>query len=221
MSAQSRWIVLTAMRVVLRWGGRSWTMGPPPAEGDGDSAGIAFGSPLTGGRQLGAEPQELVTQAYEAFQREIHTFALHSTRDAEVAADVTQEAFLKLLAEAQAGRVPDNVRAWLYRVTSNIVINRARHLAVVDRVRRAWSGDEEFEDSPEMHSLRAERTALVRAALEHLPRDARVGLLLAANGFSGREIADAIGRTELATRTLICRARMELRERLRMLEGPR
>lgn len=72
-----------------------------------------------------------------------------------------------------------------------------------------------------MHSLRAERTALVRAALEHLPRDARVGLLLAANGFSGREIADAIGRTELATRTLICRARMELRERLRMLEGPR
>ena len=44
--------------------------------------------------------------------------------------------------------------------------------------------------------------------------DARVALLLAAHGFSGREVADALGRSELATRSLICRARLRLRERL-------
>ena len=38
--------------------------------------------------------------------------------------------------------------------------------------------------------------------------------MLAAHGFSGREIAAALGRSELATRSLICRARIRLRERL-------
>jgi len=47
-----------------------------------------------------------------------------------------------------------------------------------------------------------------------VPKDARTCLLMAANGFSGREIADAIGRSELATRALICRARIRLRESL-------
>ena len=45
--------------------------------------------------------------------------------------------------------------------------------------------------------------------------------MLAAHGFSGREVAEAIGRSELATRTLLCRARLRLRERLESTEGSR
>ena len=51
-------------------------------------------------------------------------------------------------------------------------------------------------------------------ALAELPVDDRTALMLAAHGFSGREIAAALGRSELATRSLICRARIRLRERL-------
>lgn len=162
----------------------------------------------------GASPRDLVAAAYEAHQREIHSFAAHATRDPEVAADVTHECFLKLLREAQAERTPDNVRAWLYRVASNMIINRARHTRFADAVRRTWSGGEEADVSPEWLALRAERTAELRDTLGRLSRDARVGLLLAANGFSGREIAATLGRTELATRTLLCRARSELRAQL-------
>ncbi len=36
-------------------------------------------------------------------------------------------------------------------------------------------------------------------------------MALAAQGYGGREIADRIGRTELATRTLICRSRARMR----------
>jgi DNA-directed RNA polymerase specialized sigma24 family protein len=35
--------------------------------------------------------------------------------------------------------------------------------------------------------------------------------LMAAQGFSGREIAEALGRTEVATRTMMFRAREKLR----------
>lgn len=159
-------------------------------------------------------PGDLVAAAYEAYQREIHSFALRSTRDPEVAADVTQEAFLKLLHEVGEGRTPDNIRAWLYRVVTNQVINRANHLAVVDRVRRAWRRDEETAESPEARAIRAEQHERLRDALAALSRDARVGLLLAAQGFTGREVATAIDRTELATRTLLCRARLQLRASL-------
>jgi DNA-directed RNA polymerase specialized sigma24 family protein len=44
--------------------------------------------------------------------------------------------------------------------------------------------------------------------------EARLGLMMAARGFSGREIAAALGRSEVATRTLLCRARQRLRNRL-------
>jgi DNA-directed RNA polymerase specialized sigma24 family protein len=62
--------------------------------------------------------------------------------------------------------------------------------------------------------LEHERRSALEAALAELGDDARTALLMAANGFSGLEIAEAIGRTGLATRSMMCRARLQLRERL-------
>ena len=52
------------------------------------------------------------------------------------------------------------------------------------------------------------------AALQHLPADARVALLLGATGMNAEEVGRAIGRTANATRALVCRARRELRTML-------
>ena len=49
------------------------------------------------------------------------------------------------------------------------------------------------------------------AALAILPDDARTAVVMAAQGFSGREIAEALGRTETSTRTMMFRARERLR----------
>lgn len=190
----------------------AWATG---REGGADRATVRdWRAPGAGPGSGSLDPGDLVAAAYDKYQREIHSFAAHSLRDPEAAADVTQEAFVRLLREAQAGRAPDNIRAWLYRVCTNLLINRTRRARVVDAFRRTWSGGEEIEDSPEWLALRAEQAGELRRALSELSRDARVGLLLSANGFSGKEVAEAIGRSELATRTLLCRARIQLRERL-------
>jgi len=156
----------------------------------------------------------LVSNAFEQFQREVFGFALHATRDGDVAADVTQETFLRLFTQIQAHGVPPNTRAWLIRVASNLVITGHRRRSVADRWQRWVARDEIAADTPEGTYLRRERDQRVHAALGTVHPDARVALLLSANGFSGREIAAAIGRTELATRTLLCRAKAELRDRL-------
>ena len=47
--------------------------------------------------------------------------------------------------------------------------------------------------------------------LSRLSTDARVALVMASHGFSGREIASALGRTETSTRTMMFRAREQMR----------
>ena len=181
---------------------------PPPAAGRPDAA------PGT----TRSKPGDVLSAAYDAHQREIYSFALRSTRDPDTAEDIAQEAFVRLLRELTAGRSPDNVRAWLYRVASNLAINAARHSSALDRVRHVLARPEATIESPERSAVQRERDRAVEAAMNRLSSDARTGLLLAAKGFSGREIAEAIGRSELATRSLLCRARLDLREQLAPLD---
>lgn len=162
----------------------------------------------------GDDARGFVAHAFEEFQGDVYGFAVHATRDGDAAADVTQEAFVRLLVQVEAHGVPANTRAWLIRVASNLVITGHRRRSVADRWQRWVARDEVATDSPEATYLRQEHHRRVHDALGVVHPDARVALLLAANGFSGREIAAVIGRSELATRTLLCRVKAELRDRL-------
>ena len=156
-----------------------------------------------------ADEAEL-SNLYMRYRGEILAFLLPMTRDHEVAEDLLQDAFIRLIREARAGRMPDNVRAWLYRVATNLAISRGRRVATWLRiVPRLLDRDEP--PRPEAEFLQHERDAELHAALGRLRSDGRAALLLAAQGFNGHEIATAIGRSELATRTLLYRSRIELR----------
>lgn len=164
--------------------------------------------------RVAARADEAELAAIYAERRgELLAFLVGMTRDPEAAEDLLQEAFLRLVREARAGRMPQEPRAWLYRVAANAAIDRGRRAgALVRFLPRLFSRDEP--DAPEGAALRAERDAELHAALSRLSADRRAALLLAARGFSGAEVAGLIGRSEGATRTLLCRARLELRELL-------
>jgi RNA polymerase sigma factor (sigma-70 family) len=165
-----------------------------------------------------------VLAAWTDHHEEIFAFLVRTTRDPEVAEDLLQEAFLRLTRETRADRTPVNVRAWLYRVGANLATSRGR------RVSAAFRGTARLgkppstmpsENLPEAGYLQREgRTALV-GVLADLDPGARAALLLASEGFSGAEIASAIGRSEAATRTLLCRTRMRVRGRLESPEAAR
>jgi RNA polymerase sigma-70 factor (ECF subfamily) len=169
----------------------------------------------------GAHPDELaLTALYEAHRSELFAFLLRMTRDREEAEDLLQEAFIRLIREARAGRPPDAVRPWLYRVAANAAISRARHGAVWSRLLPRLV-DRREPVQPESELLRAERETELHTALAELPPDGRAALLLAAQGFDGHEIAASIGRTDGATRTLLCRSRVQLRLVLEADKGQR
>jgi RNA polymerase sigma-70 factor (ECF subfamily) len=159
-----------------------------------------------------------VSAAFEVFGPAIHGHLRATTRDPEAAADLTQEAFLRLYVEVQAGRTPDDIRAWLFRVAANLATSRGRRGQVAARHAPALRELDEARSTEDL-VLDRERDASLRAGLAGLPARDRDLLLLAASGVTGPELAEHLGRTQLATRTLLCRARARLRERLAGLEG--
>jgi RNA polymerase sigma-70 factor, ECF subfamily len=167
--------------------------------------------------RVGSAGPDVLLEAYDAYQRDIHGFLCAATRDPDAAEDLTQETFIRLFKEIQGGRTPDNVRAWLYTVATNLVTSRGRRMAVAERFKAvlAIRGSAE---SPEHETVRAERQDIVQRALARLPRDDRTALLLSAHGFAGRDIAAVLGRSEGATRTLLTRARMRLRDHVLELD---
>ena len=157
-----------------------------------------------------------VSTAFESYHAELYNFLRRSTRDEGAAEDLLQEAFLRLTREVDAGRTPEHVRGWLYRVASNLAISRGRRqttaFAWMGRYGRQSVGDDI--DSPEAGVLARERTFAIDAILATLSTEARTALLLSADGFSGEEIAAAIGRSHGATRTWLTRTRVRVRREL-------
>jgi RNA polymerase sigma factor (sigma-70 family) len=156
---------------------------------------------------------DIVAAAYDTLERALYAFALGMTHSGTAAEDLVQESFLRLVREVQAGRTPDNVRAWLYRVCANLATSRGRRATVATRY-LPFLASREVGETPEARHLRHELGAELSAAMAALSPDERTGLLLSAGGFHGPEIAEIIGRTHAATRTMLTRARMKVQARL-------
>jgi RNA polymerase sigma-70 factor (ECF subfamily) len=154
-----------------------------------------------------------IAELYEESQADLFGYALALERDRSAAEELVQESFTRLIAEDQAGRYPNTPRAWLFRVCSNLSASRHRRLNVAERLRHLFVGHDEVEPL-DTEILRREREDAMSEALARLPSDARKAVLLAAQGFSGPEIATILGRTHGAIRTLLFRARSELRDQL-------
>ncbi len=165
----------------------------------------------------------VVSHAWDDHHAEIYNFLRRATRDEGAAEDLLQETFLRLTTEVGRGRPPEHLRAWLYRVASNLATSRGRRLTTALRWLRLHGEHEAHpgaQESPEAGVLRRERRADLESLLESLPADARTALLLSRDGFTGTEIAVQIGRSHAATRSLLSRARVQLRLELERREAP-
>jgi RNA polymerase sigma factor (sigma-70 family) len=189
--------------------------GEPDERQAGSRRGTQGASPL-GPAGPADRSEEVVVGAWNRHHGELTAFLVRSSRDADAAEDLLQEAYLRLLGEVRAGREPTNVRAWLYRVAGNLAIDRGRRQASGRR------GEARVRSLAPMRTVDEPAQALLEkeCVREHLgalaglsPRSRRV-LALAAEGFSGEEIAGVIGCSSTAARTILHRARTQARRSL-------
>lgn len=165
-----------------------------------------------------ARDDSAVCEAWDAYHGEVFAFLLGYTRDAAAAEDLVQDTFLRLVREVRSGHGPQQVRPWLYQVAANLAVSRSRRVLSArrwfERIGVPSHDATAAERSPEDLLVRQEQAGELDQALSRLRPEARTALLLASAGFSGREIAGLISHSEDATRTLMCRARLQLRHSL-------
>ena len=132
--------------------------------------------------------------------------------DPELAADIAQEAFLKLY---QRGSLPDSPEAWMISVSMNLLRNakstkaRRGRLLTQARARHAHSDQAR---SPALLAGAQQERSRVRATLDRLPERERSLLLLRAEGYRYRDIAKALRVPESSVGTLLARAKKRFRE---------
>ncbi len=144
------------------------------------------------------------------------------------AEDLVQEAFLRVYRNAGNWEPTAKFSTWLYTVVSNLCLNYKRDKAR-DKLRLV-SGDEEggnplermaTEEAQDGEAMDAdERARLVREAIQELPEQQRMALILSRyEDKSYEEVAEILGTTVAAVKSLTSRARTTLRERLERYFG--
>jgi len=168
--------------------------------------------------------------AFEALvhrhQRRVFSLVYRSVGNVPDAEDLVQEVFLRVYRAADRYRPTARFTTWLYRVTANVVINwlrrHRRHPVELARVVGREDGEENsraLTDPTAETGLdaitRDEARAQVRAAVAALPPNQRLAVLLFRfEGLSYQEIAETLACSVMAVKSLLSRARENLRDRL-------
>ena len=155
---------------------------------------------------------------YEAHAAGLCRRMARVTRDDAAAEDLTQDAFIRLIELVNRGIVPENVGGWLYRVAWNAWVSEARHAGVAAR-HEARLQPPVGEPSPEDAVAGRETARALEGALGELCDRDRAAIAMAANGASSAQIGRRTGRSEVAARAVLSRARARVRVALAAAVG--
>lgn len=147
-----------------------------------------------------------VEQAFADHYDVLYRYLVRLTGDSDVAADVAQESFIRLVERSPDGR---QLRGWLFRVATNLVrddsrVRRRRMELLQECPDRSPVGDAPHVPDQLLESK--ERRETVRGALDVLPPRDRTLLLMREEGFSHQEMAEAVGTTTKSVGSMIARA---------------
>ena len=147
-----------------------------------------------------------------AHQDRVYTFALHLTGDPDEAADVAQEAFIRLWQKGD-GVADGGVRAWLLRAARNVAIDRFRARKAVPEPAGFWESRPDAGPSPSDVLEANAEAAQALAALATLREPFRCLVLLAdVQGLAYAEVGEALGLPLTSVKVYLHRARRMLRE---------
>ena len=159
------------------------------------------------------EAFRLLVEAHQS--RVINTISKLLGSDAE-AEDLAQQVFIRVWRSAARYQPTAKFTTWLFRITRNLVFNelrRRKHFA--DPGEDSPEPAERAEREPDRVLLEGELQKAIQAAIQELPEAQRMAIVLRRyEEMPYEEIARVMGTTVPAVKSILFRARVELRERL-------
>jgi RNA polymerase sigma-70 factor (ECF subfamily) len=159
-----------------------------------------------------AETAPDLGRLYERHARAIARYVWRFARDADNAADLVHETFLRAVRTPGIPAEEGRALRWLYRVATNVAIDDVRR-----RKRLRFIGIDRMNLGEDTRSN--DTVTLVRAALQNIPPEQAATLVLKLHeGFSRAEIAELLGTTEETVKTRLARGRLNFAASFRRME---
>lgn len=173
-----------------------------------------------------ADPSTFAEQAMPLMDQ-LYSAALRMTRNPSDAEDLVQETYMKAYRGFERFEDGTNLKAWMYRILTNSYINRYRQkqrrpdesdIADVEDMylyRRLGGENSEIGSSAEDAFLNSVTDDVVKAAIEAIPENFRIAVLLAdVEGFAYKEIAEILDVPIGTVMSRIHRGRKALEKKL-------
>lgn len=149
-------------------------------------------------------------RCFEDYHRDVFLYARRRTGDEWIAEDVTAEVFVVVI--RRDAEIPTHALPWLYGIARRTIANQTRAGRRRDRLQAKLRSTFPRRSETESIEDRVASDEMVRAALRRLPEgDRELLMLIAWEGLSRREAAQALGCSDVALRARMTRARRRLR----------
>jgi RNA polymerase sigma-70 factor, ECF subfamily len=163
----------------------------------------------------------------EKYKQPVLSLVYRMLRDLTEAEDIAQNVFVQVYKSASRYEISSKFSTWLFTIARNLSLNeirrRSRHPAESidathpDNEDQPWH---QFEDkktfTPPESLLQGELENKILEAISELPENQKTALLLCRQGeLSYEQIADVVGTSLSATKSLIHRARETLKHKLK------
>jgi len=166
-------------------------------------------------KNLATGDRQALRVLYERHAEFVYRVAYRFVGNEEDARDITQSVFVTIMQSAGRYKPEAKLTTWIYRVVVNRCLN---HRAKAGRRLRVRLGERDFEaipaadeNRPDRIAERAERAAILQAAIRALPERQRMALILSRfEGQSYEEIASVLGCTKKSVESLLVRAKKTL-----------
>jgi RNA polymerase sigma-70 factor (ECF subfamily) len=154
---------------------------------------------------------------FAQFSEPIYNYVLRMVGDADRAADIAQDSFIKAYRKLDTLAEGASARSWIYRIATNAAIDEMRRRRFTSRM-----ADDERHDQrpdprpgPEDQVLGVSIDERIQRSLRRLRPNHRQCLILSdVEDMSASQIGEVMGMSYGAVRTLLCRARGEMRREL-------
>lgn len=175
--------------------------------------------------------EQALRKLMERYREPIFRFAWRYVRNETVAADITEETFVRVFFKANSYRARAKVSTWIFSIAANLCHDhyrkeaRRKFLPLFGLAGKA-DGDNAKDDTVmvqiedrslgvEQAVLDRENETLVAAAVDRLPAKLKSAFILfALEGHSQQECADILGISPKTVETRVYRARRHLRDKL-------
>jgi RNA polymerase sigma-70 factor (ECF subfamily) len=163
-------------------------------------------------------------------QDRVYSFAMRMCRNVEDAKDILQDTFLGVIRSIREFREESKFSTWLYRIAANACLKKRRRgvheptpeqeLSLDDLMPRPDAEGRkpeipDWSEDAERALLQGELSARMESAIDKLPRDYKIVLVLRdVEGLSAEETAQAVGLSVPAVKSRLHRARVLVRREL-------